>query len=139
MMNVNGYTSDGMISIWIDGVVLTIPDDPGNRHRQMVAAWEALGNTIPPFVPPTPAVKPLERLEFWLTAAEMGVTKSSVIAHATTAYSADPIALAKALAFIEEAKVYRLEDPILVAMAAAEGITEPQLSALWAWASHTTA
>lgn len=26
---------------------MTVPDDPANRHRQIIADWEAEGNTIP--------------------------------------------------------------------------------------------
>ncbi len=34
------------------GDIFTVPDDPGNRHRQMIAEWEAAGGTI---ATPTPA------------------------------------------------------------------------------------
>lgn len=49
-----GYTKDGFIEVIIDGQVAVVPDDPANRHRQMIAEWEAEGNTIPPYVPPPP-------------------------------------------------------------------------------------
>lgn len=88
---------------------------------------------LPKVEPPKPAT--IDRLTFWLAAADIGVTKKSVISHAQSAYEQDPRALAKALAFIEEASFYRREDPILGAMAALEGITEDHLDALWAWAS----
>lgn len=53
-MDIHGYTQNGSISATIDGILMTVPDDPANRHRQMIAEWEAQGNTIPPYVPPTP-------------------------------------------------------------------------------------
>lgn len=134
-MIVHGYNEHGLISATINGEEVLVPNDPDNRHRTIIAEWEALGNTIPPYVKPPQPLQPLDRLEFWLAAAEIGVTKQSVINHAQAAYAADPIALAKAMAFIEEAQRYRREDPILIAMAAAEGITEAHLDALWGWAS----
>ncbi|MFK3857794.1 hypothetical protein [Agrobacterium pusense] len=51
-MDVIGYTENGMVRAIIDGVELTVPDDMGNRHRQMIAVWEGAGNTIPPYVDP---------------------------------------------------------------------------------------
>lgn len=54
-MQVHGYTRTGSIDATIDGVRLTVPDRPGNRHRQMIAEWEAAGNTIPEYEePPAP-------------------------------------------------------------------------------------
>ena len=58
-MDIHGYTESGSISATIDGILMTVPDDPANRHRQMIAEWEfdAEGNrvnTIPAYVPPPP-------------------------------------------------------------------------------------
>lgn len=46
------YQEDGSILASVDGVVLTVPDDPGNRHRQMLAEWQAAGGVILPYEPP---------------------------------------------------------------------------------------
>lgn len=51
-MEIHGYTQYGSIEVTIDGQIAFVPDDPANRHRQMIAEWEAEGNTIPPYVPP---------------------------------------------------------------------------------------
>ena len=51
-MQVHGYTEFNLIEATIDGLLMTVPDDPANRHRQMIAEWEAEGNTIPAYVPP---------------------------------------------------------------------------------------
>lgn len=56
-MDIIGYTESGSIEVSIDGRTAFIPDDPGNRHRQMIAEWEfdAEGNrvnTIPAYEPP---------------------------------------------------------------------------------------
>ena len=46
------YTEQGSISATIDGQEFSIPDQAGNRHRQMIAEWEAEGNTIAAYVAP---------------------------------------------------------------------------------------
>lgn len=51
-MNVLGYTEGGSIRVEIDGVEMFVSDDMANRHRVMVAGWEAAGNTIPAYEPP---------------------------------------------------------------------------------------
>jgi len=51
-MQVIGYNAVNMIEIIIDDVTYHVPDDMGNRYRQMVAEWEAKGNTIPPYTVP---------------------------------------------------------------------------------------
>lgn len=40
------------IIVDIDGVKHGVPNNPGNRHRQMLAEWESEGNTIAPYVAP---------------------------------------------------------------------------------------
>lgn len=64
-MNVLGYTESGAIRVILDGEEseIGVPDDMGNRHRQMIAEWEAEGNTIPPYdepPPPSPAITDYE-------------------------------------------------------------------------------
>jgi hypothetical protein len=83
---------------------------------------------------PLPTMVPLSRLTFWLAAAEVGVTKAGIRAH----IDAMPEGVEKfqALAYLEEAQVYRRNDPLLIQMAAVEGITEPELDALWTWAAQ---
>ncbi|MHA7968974.1 DUF4376 domain-containing protein [Rhizobium sp. CAU 1783] len=51
-MIVHGYTATGAVDATIDGLRMAIPDDPSNRHRRMIASWEADGNIIPPYVLP---------------------------------------------------------------------------------------
>ena len=43
------YTEGGSIIAIIDGMEMTVPDDMGNRHRIMLAEWEADGNKIEPY------------------------------------------------------------------------------------------
>lgn len=51
-MEIHGYTEGGSIKVTVDGQLSFVPDDMANRHRRMIAEWEAEGNTIPPYVPP---------------------------------------------------------------------------------------
>ncbi len=53
-MQVHGYTATGSISATIDGETWDIPDDMSSRFRQMIAEWEEEGNSIPPYVTPSP-------------------------------------------------------------------------------------
>lgn len=48
------YAENGSIIAMIEGVEMVVPDDTANRHRRMLAEWEAQGNTIQPYVPPPP-------------------------------------------------------------------------------------
>jgi hypothetical protein len=50
-MEIHGYTESGLISATIGGVKMLVPEDMENRHRQMIAEWEAAGNTIPAYEP----------------------------------------------------------------------------------------
>jgi hypothetical protein len=128
---VRGYINEGHIAAVFNGILEQVPDDPHNSYRQMIAEWEAAGNVIPSYEPPPASIPPLPRLAFWLAAAEIGVTKAGIRAH----IDAMPEGVEKfqALAYLEEAQVYRREDPLLIQMAAVEGITEPELDALWIW------
>jgi|GEM_PF-5980116 len=61
MIEAARYTASGIIIATIDGVEMSVPDDMANRHRQMIAEWEAEGNTIEPYVPPPPTLEDYER------------------------------------------------------------------------------
>lgn len=54
-IEVIGFVAEGLIEAVIDGERMFVPDDMANRHRRMIAEWEAQGNTIPPFVPDEPS------------------------------------------------------------------------------------
>lgn len=67
-MEVLGYNESGSIGVTLNGVLMTVPDDMANRHRQMIYDWEfgppdEIGqrervNTIPPYEPPPPPAEP---------------------------------------------------------------------------------
>ncbi|QIG77293.1 DUF4376 domain-containing protein [Rhizobium phage RHph_TM39] len=48
------YLESGSIQADIDGQTFVIPDDMGNRYRQMVEDWVNQGNEIAPYAPPRP-------------------------------------------------------------------------------------
>lgn len=110
-------------------------DDVEQLGRDLFAA--ALEGEVSAYTPPIsdPLTAPLSRLTFWLAAAEVGVTKAGIRAHIDA--MPDGVAKIQALAYLEEAQVFRRNDPLLIQMAALEGFTEPDLDALWAWAAQT--
>lgn len=136
-MNVIGFTESGMIRAEFDGDDVLVPDDMGNRHRQMIAEWEFdeegnRVNTIPPYVAPPAPVPPIPRLGFWLAAAEIGVTKAGVKAHIDA--MPEGVEKQQAIVYFEDAQNYRRTDPLLNQMAEVENITQSQLDDLWTWA-----
>ena len=68
------YTLDGSIITVIDGQDTTVPNDMENRHRIMLAEWEAAGNVILAYVPEpeAPAVISISAVTLWerMTEAE---------------------------------------------------------------------
>ena len=52
------------IKVVIDGETCFVPDDMDNRHRQVIAEWEAEGNTIEPYVEPEKGYEELRRGEY---------------------------------------------------------------------------
>lgn len=115
---------DGFIIRFVDGAwgysPLTDPESPPTEEPE----------------PVDPLTLPMDRLTFWLVAASAGVSKWSVrdrIAAMPEETPEDKIAKYEAIAWFEEAKVYRRYDPILMTFSEAEGITPEQLDVLWAW------
>ena len=137
-MQVIGYTSTGTIEIDIEQTRYTVPDDMGNRHRQMVAEWEAEGNTIPAYTPPVrtieeirAAMPPLTSRQFWLAANAIGVSKDHVLTQIATI----PDAAEREAMRIEAAETasFNRTHPAIDELAGAMGITPAQLDDLWTW------
>ena len=49
------------IKVVLDGQAMHVPDNMENRHRQVIAEWEAEGNTIEPYVEPEKGYEELRR------------------------------------------------------------------------------
>lgn len=120
-----GTVPEAILSSYPEGTV-EVPLKPGQGWEFNGTAWTA------PQEQEDTALRPLNRLDFWLAAAEVGVTIEGV--RARVASVTDPIERSRSTAFVEFAEVYRRDDPLLIAMAEAEGITSSQLDALWIWA-----
>ncbi|MBB5041919.1 hypothetical protein [Shinella fusca] len=98
-MIVHGFNSTGGVEITIDGERWSVPDDLTNRHRQMIAEWEAEGNTIPPYQPPAPSLTDYENAIQGMidaTAKEKlfrdGVTLASYTASTNPRWAAESVA-----------------------------------------------
>lgn len=71
------YTENGSIQVIANGSSYSVPDDMGNRHRRMLAEWEAEGNTISAYVaPPKYASAEAAQVDFvaWLNDQALAVT-----------------------------------------------------------------
>lgn len=101
-MEVIGYTSSGSIQIELDGEILVVPNDPKNRHRQMIAKWEKQGNTIPHLATEAPT-----QLDYQTAIQNMIDDKAKEKRYdngnsmATYVTSSDPVWAIEAQAFVE--------------------------------------
>ncbi len=132
-MEVRGYTREGTIEVTIDGLGMTVPDDMSNRHRRMIAEWEAAGNTIPAYVPPAPVLPPLTPRQLWIAALQAGVTKASVL-EAIEAVE-DPEEREYMRIEINEANAYSRHHPAVEKLAQMMAMPNSQIDALWVWAA----
>ncbi len=131
-IEVHGYTESGSISATIDGQEMSVPDDMANRHRQMIAAWEALGNKILDYRPPAPSRKPsdypLQRYQFMAMLEIAGL--KAVVDQAIDTID-DPVQRAVARARYENEQTFDRQDPLLVTLAAAGKLTTEQVDVYW--------
>lgn len=132
-MEVHGYTQTGAIEVTIDGILMVVPDVPDNRHRQMIAEWEAEGNMIPPYVPPIPDANSiaLPRREFRRALLHNGIDNAAVVS-VITAIS-DPVEREGMIIWWEDTQLFQRHYPILVSMMGDVGLTESQADAIWAY------
>ncbi|MCT7668158.1 hypothetical protein [Shinella kummerowiae] len=132
-MDVHGFTEDGAINATIDGTRMLVPDTMANRHRALIAEWEASGNVIPPFVSPPPPIGTLTRRQARLGLLSIGITVEDVEAH--IAAIADPADRAAALIEWQDATAYERDHPLVADLAAAFALPAAQVDALWLWAA----
>lgn len=126
------YTHDGSIIVIIDGNEMTVPNDMENRHRAMLADWEAAGNVIEPYLEPEPTpeelreqMPALSRRQFWLGAHSLGIGKADVMAYAAN----DPALLIE----VEESTEFQRNYGAVTLLSPFLGITDEQLDDVWMW------
>ena len=130
-MDIHGYTEQGLIDATIEGIRMTVPDAPGNRHRQQIAEWEAAGNAIPAYTPPnvTP-FGPLKPYQFWGAVRATGHEQDLAD---WVAAIADPVQRGIASAMLEFSLEFRRDHPLIEAARVHLGMTEIELDDLWLW------
>ncbi|MGN6451215.1 MAG: hypothetical protein ACTHLK_22010 [Brucella intermedia] len=128
------YTKHGFIIAVFDGSEMTVPDDTGNRHRVMLAEWEADGNIISPYVEPT--LTPEEKRERMpnLSARQLrlGLLHLGKLAGVPVAIAALPEP-EKSQAQIEwdYASEFRRLHPLIVKLIPILGLTDEQVDPVW--------
>lgn len=129
-MEVHGYTQTGYIEVTINGLAFSVPDDLDNRHRQMIAEWEAQGNTIPPYVPtpPDPLTLPIEPAPFWNAVFDLFGMKDTDVLDAIE----DPDQRYLATNSIARRKTYQRDNETFIQLAALKGYSDPtEVDTLW--------
>lgn len=109
-------------------------DDVEAHGREIFAQAKPLAGPYAPREPEpfNPLDQPLDRLQFWLVAASAGISKWSV--RDRIAAMPEGVEKNEAIAWFEDSPRYRRDDPLVISLAAAEGIPPEQLDALWIWA-----
>lgn len=123
------YTEAGSIAVSIDGAEMFVPDDMSNRYRQMIAEWEASGNTIPAYEPQPQPLEPLTRRQLRLGLLANGITTTDV--EAAIATTPDP--MDRAVAEIEwaDASTYERDHHLIEQVGTALGLTPEQIDTMW--------
>lgn len=132
-MQVYGYSREGAIHANIEGVEMFVPNDPRNRHRQMIAEWEDAGNQIPPYEEAATSLPPLSPRQLRLMMLQIGITEQAVVDQ--IAAIADPQERAAAEIEWAWATRYDREHPLVVSLADALEFAPEQLDALWMYAA----
>jgi hypothetical protein len=123
------FTESGTIEAVIDGVKYFIPDDMANRHRQMLAEWEADGNTIEPYEAPPPVLAPLSARQLRLGLVSNGISLSQVEATIDAIENQQDRDVARIE--WEYASQYERDHPLIDQIGAALGLTPEQIDDMW--------
>ena len=117
------YNAQGLITVVIDGARWDMPDDMGNRHRRMLAEWEAEGNSIAPYVPPPTPMPELTPRQLRLALLDIGITEEQI----DTKLSGD----ARGKIEWKYASTYKRNHPLVAQLGAAFGLRPSDMDALW--------
>jgi hypothetical protein len=91
---------------------------------------------VNPPADPDNGFPPLEPLDFWLIALEIGVTEetcAATIAAMPEDTQEQVLAKGSARIYLTKAKRFRRNDPVLNQLAEAQGVTQAQLDHMWIW------
>lgn len=126
------FTEQSSIIATIDGQEMTVPDDIGNRHRAMIAEWEAEGNTIEPYIaPPPPVPQVVSRFQARAALYGAGLLDDVETAIATS----DPLVQ---MAWAD-AQEFQRNSPTILALAGVLGLSESDVDELFITASGIVA
>lgn len=139
-MQIHGFTENGYIDATIDDERMTVPDDPANRHRQMIAQWEAQGNTIPAYVPPAPQPRTLNRIQFEFMVEKLGIAAAIDAAIEAMPETTEAEQNAKIMARVlkRSGQEFVRSHPLFTVLAPAVGVTSDQIDEAWAKAEALT-
>ncbi len=114
------YIAANAIEAVIDDAVTIVPDDMANRHRRMLAEWEAGGGVIEPYVPPpAPVPQSMSPLQARRALRAAGL-KAAVDAYVATLPEEEQEAW-------EYATEVRRDNEVIAAGAAALGLSAEQV------------
>lgn len=135
-MTTYAYSATGSITATIDGRFYDIPDDLSNYMRQVVAEWEAEGNSIEPYVAPAIEVvyPDLSARQFWLAASRIGVTKGQVVSLVEA--MTDQEAAADLLIEVNESSTFSRSSLTISDLSGLLNIASNEIDDLWLWAAQ---
>jgi hypothetical protein len=134
MITMASYNMDGTITVIIDEVEMAIPNDIENRHRAMLAEWEADGNVIAPYAEPT--LTPEEKRERMprLTARQLrlGLLHLGKLAEVPVAIAAlsEPERSQAQIEWDFASEFHRLH-PLIVKLIPILGLIDDQVDPVW--------
>ena len=134
MTIIAAFNKYGYIDAVIDGETMIVPDDMENRHRVMLAEWEAKGNTITPYAEPvlTPEEKRAAMPNLSARQLRLGLLHLGKLAGVPVAIAALPEP-EKSQAQIEwdYASEFRRLHPLIVKLIPILGLTDEQVDPVW--------
>lgn len=132
-MIVHGFDENGSIIATIEGLRWVVPNAGTNRHRAMIAEWEAKGNTIPPYVASAvPTFVNLKPYQFW-TAVRATGHESDL--QGWVAQMSDPVARSYASSVLQYSLEFRYDHPLMAVALQVLGLSVEEFQTLWLWAA----
>lgn len=152
LVSVTGYDATGLIVAVFDEAPEGQPaelhtrrclDDPEHEYRQFIAAWEADGNTIPPYVPSRRERYPdLSPGRFWAALRRFNY-EAALLAWvaglkptdpASPTYISDLDYWSVISAKVEHGEVFVRDDPAIEDARVALDVASAELDGMWDWA-----